>query len=331
MTYLDLCDDEQVEVLRAAALVAVDQFGLELAGLEVAAHVFNTTFAADTADGARYAVRVNTNSHSTPANIAAQQAWQRAIAAETGVLVPEPLQTPDGGWYVEVESEVFGRPLRVTAASWLEGPDVAEFDVVVARALGRTMALLHEQSASWQVPAGASLPRFDSPLFGDENLLSSAAGLEAGQRAVLDQAGEQTARAFAAVYDGASLRPLHADLHGGNLKWANDRLAVFDFDDCGLGVPALDVAITAFYLRSGSPEPEQALLAGYAEVAPLPEVHPAHFEAMVAARQLLLANSLLSSTTAELRAEAQGYLHVTVSRLRHWLETGTFTREPSGG
>lgn len=305
MAYVNLSDEEQVKVLRAAALVAAEQFGLELVRLEVAAHAHNTTFAADTADGTRYALRVNTNSHSTPSNIVAQQTWQQAIAANTEVLVPEPLVTPDGDWYVHVESEAFGRPLQVTAASWLEGPDVAEIDVIVARELGRAMALLHEQSAAWPLPTGASLPRFNTPLFGDEDLLRTAAGLDADQRAVLDQAREESARAFAAVHGGAALRPLHADLHGGNLKWADDRLAVFDFDDCGLGVPTLDLAITTFYLRSGSAAPEQALQAGYAEVAPLPECHPAHFEAMVAARQLLLANSLLSTTTAELRAEAQ--------------------------
>lgn len=326
VAYLDLSDGEQIEGLRAAALAAAHHFGLELVRLEVAAHAYNTTFAADTADGARYALRVNTNSHSTPANIVAQQAWQEAIAAETEVLVPEPLATPEGDWYVSVGSETFGRPLLVTAASWLEGPDVGELDVAMAGELGRTMALMHLQSSDWRLPAGGSLPRFDTPLFGDEDLLRSAAGLDAEQCAVLEEASEKMARAFEKVRDGSALRPLHADLHGGNLKWANNRLAVFDFDDCGLGVPELDLAITTFYLRSGSSAREEALLAGYAEVTPLPEVQPAHFEAMVAARQLLLANSLLASTTAELRAEAQQYLHVTVSRLRHWLIVGRFTR-----
>jgi Ser/Thr protein kinase RdoA (MazF antagonist) len=132
------------------------------------------------------------------------------------------------------------------------------------------------------------------------------------------------------MYDGAPVRPLHADLHGGNLKWHEGRLAVFDFDDCGLGLPALDLAVAAFYLRGNDPALERALTAGYVETASLPDVDPAHFEAMVAARQLLLANSLLATSTAELRREAGLYLGVTVGRMRHWLETGTFTRVLSG-
>lgn len=188
------------------------------------------------------------------------------------------------------------------------------------------MALLHRHAASWRPPAGSVLPVFDEPLFGDEDLLGSARGLSVDGRAVIDQAGEVMADAFAAVHDGATLRPVGADLHGGNLKWSGDRLAVFDFDDSGLGLPVVDLAVTTFHLRGGDPGPERAQREGYADVAPVPEVDPAHFEALVAARQVLLANSLLASTTADLRREAGQYLTVTVDRLRHWFETGRFTR-----
>jgi Ser/Thr protein kinase RdoA (MazF antagonist) len=328
MGYLDLSDDEQVELLRPLASAAAERFGLDVMRMELTAHAYNTTFRVDTADGTRYAVRVGTNSHSTRENVAAQQAWQRAIAVDTDVLLAEPLMTSDGGWCVELPHEAFERPLLVTAASWLEGPDVVQLDVPVVRALGRTMARLHEHARGWPLPAGAALPRFDTPLFGDEDLLDSAPALSAVDLEVLDRAREVASRAFASLYDGAPVRPLHADLHGGNLKWQDSRLAVFDFDDCGLGLPALDLAITTFYLRGEDPALEAALTAGYADVAPLPDVDPAHFEAMVAARQLLLANALLASSTADLRQEAGSYHGVAVSRLRHWLDTGTFTRMP---
>jgi Ser/Thr protein kinase RdoA (MazF antagonist) len=328
VAYRDLTEDEQVEVLRPVGLTAAERFGLDPVSVDLVAHVYNTTFRVATADGTQYALRVNTNSLSTPENVVAQQAWQRAIASDTDVLVPEPLTATDGRWFAEVESDAFGRALLVTAASWLEGPDVGEIDVVVAAELGRAMARLHAQSEDWALPAGGTMPRFDTPLFGDEDLMTALPGLPPADRAVLDRARERTSLAFAALYEDAPVRPLHADLHGANLKWRDGRLAIFDFDDSGLGLPALDLAISVFDLRGADPAPEQALKEGYAEVAPLPEVPLEHFEAMVAARQLLLANSLFASTTAELRGEAEQYLHVTVRRLRHWLDTGTFTRLP---
>lgn len=329
--YTDLEEPEQVEVLRPAALAAALQFGLEVERLEVVAHAFNTTFRVDTRDGERVALRMHTNSMSTADNVRAQLAWQHAVAEETDVWVPRPLAA-GANWFVRVEAEGFGAPLLATAATWLEGPDVEDPDVEVARAVGRTMALLHEHAATWEVPAGSGLPRFDTPLLGDPDRLAGAVELDESDRALVARALGRCDATFERVLRGGqALRALHADLHGGNLKWVAGRLGVFDFDDCGLGVPALDLAVATFYLRAGGEARERAMRAGYAEVAPLPDIDPADFEALVAARQLLLANSLLASTTAELRALADTYLGTTVARLQRWLDTGRFTRDPAPG
>ena len=101
---------------------------------------------------------------------------------------------------------------------------------------------------------------------------------------------------------------------------------VFDIDDCGLGIPALDLATTTFYLRGEDPAREQALLQGYAELQPLPEIDSADFEALVASRQLLLAAVLLNSSTAGMRADAEAYSVTSVERLQRWLRTGRFSR-----
>lgn len=326
--YLALSTDQQVDALRPAARDAARQFGLDVATIEVVRHAFNTTFAVDTVDGQRLALRVNTNSTSTPAEVIAQQVWQVAIASDTPVLVPRPIATPEGAWFAEVECAPLARTLLVTASSWLDGPDL-DLDLPtldVVRELGRAMALLHEHAADWTLPAGGEMPTFDTPLFGDDDHLDGSPGLSSEQREVIDRARVETAAAFVRVYDGVPRRALHADLHGGNLKWHEGRLAVFDFDDCGVGVPALDLAISTFYLRGGDPAPEAALREGYADVAPLPDIDPADHEALIAARQLLLANSVLTSNTAELRDEAARYTEVSVDRLRRWLEGGTLTR-----
>ena len=89
--YAALDEEGQVEVLRHVALAAADGFGLVVRDLALVLHAFNTTFRVDTDDGRRLALRVNTNSMSTPAHIAAQQAWLHALATETDVRVPDPL------------------------------------------------------------------------------------------------------------------------------------------------------------------------------------------------------------------------------------------------
>ncbi len=329
--YAALEGEGQVEVLREVALRAAEAFGLGVRDLTLVLHAYNTTFRVDTDDGRRLALRVNTNSHSTPAHIAAQQAWLHALASETDVRVPDPVAAPGGGWEVAVDSRQWGGVLHATVASWLDGDDVGECDEEQARALGRTMAVLHDHAEGFTLPPGAGLTLFDEPLFHDDNLLEGRVPMPDGHAEVIAAAMEQCRVRFAQVY--AAQRPivLHADLHGGNLKWHRGRLAVFDLDDAGFGVPALDLAISTFYLRAGAPGVEAALRQGYAEVRDLPDVSDEQFEALVAARQLLLANSLLSSSTASLRAEATDYLDVTVQRLRGWQDTGRFIRAPAGG
>jgi Ser/Thr protein kinase RdoA (MazF antagonist) len=325
-SYAALDEDAQVEVLRRVALAAAGAFGLEVRHIALVLHAYNTTFRLDTADGRRLALRVNTNSQSTPANIAAQQAWLHALARDTDVLVPDPLAAPDGEWEVAVDCPEWGGPLTATVASWLEGDDVGECDEQQAFALGRTMAVLHDHAEGFVLPAGADLPLFDEPLFHDRNLLLDPVPMPGGHAEVITEALARSGRGFAEVYAGATPIVLHADLHGGNLKWHGGRLAVFDLDDAGFGVPALDLAISTFYLRAADPSVEAALRRGYAGVRDLPDVSHEQFEALVAARQLLLANSLLASSTASLRAEATDYLDVTVERLRGWMTTGRFSR-----
>jgi Ser/Thr protein kinase RdoA (MazF antagonist) len=323
--YDDLDEEAQVEALRPVAIEAARRFGLDDAQVGLVLHAYNTTFAAETLDG-RWALRIGTNSKSTPAMIRAHQAWQHALRAETDVVVPDPLAAPDGDYVVEVDSAGLGRPLLVVAAAWLDGPDLRDPSVDQCHLLGSAMATMHEQALGWQLPEGAELSTFDTPLFGARDLLSNHDWLAPDERSVVDDAMNRTAATFHDAYAGQRLIALHADLHGGNLKAHNDGLAIFDFDDAGLGVPLLDLAIATFYLRDGHDEREQALQAGYAEVRPLPDADPNHLEGLIAARQLLLANTLLASGTASLRNDARDYLGVTVRRLQAWFETGRFVR-----
>ena len=327
--YLALSHEDQVEALRPAALEAAAGFGLAVAAAEVVAHAYNTTFAVTTTDGVRWALRVGTSSQSTPAHAVAQQEWLRAIAAETDVHVPEPLSTlgrrvvrprrlagvrPTAAGHGGVVAGGPGRrPVRRGG-----GARPGARDGHAAPAVGR-LGPARTAGACRRSTSGCSATRTGStrsPVLTDDD------------RQVLAATRERTAEAYRRVYEGAAVQVLHADLHGGNLKWHGGRLAVFDLDDCGLGVPALDLAISTFYLRDGDPAPERGLLAGYAEVAPLPDADPADVEALMADRQMLLANTILTSSAADLRSEAETYLPVAVRRLRRWLDTGVLTRAP---
>ncbi len=330
-TLADLDEPAQVELLRRVALEAAPRFGLHVDRCELVLHGFNTTFRVDTVAGATVALRVNTNSVAGPEHLLAQQAWVHAIATETDVRVPDVVPTTEGDAFATVRAEPVGRDFRVVANAWLPGPDVGDCDAEQARALGRVMASLHRQAADWVPPPGSGFAVFDEPLCGDEDRLVGSLGPAGDGRTVIDEALRRTREAYDLTLAEDPPRPVHGDLHGGNLKWSDGRLAVFDFDDAGLATRALDLAVATFYLRrGGDADAEAALRLGYEEVDALPAVDDGDFEALVASRQLLLANSLLASTTPELRAMAPEYLERTVHRLRHWMGTGRFVLDPPG-
>ncbi len=322
--FADLSEAEQVALLRAIAVEALPGFGLEGSVVTSVLHAYNSTFRVDR-DGASWALRILVGSKATPEHIDAQQAWQLALASEAGVVVPVPLPTIDGAWWTGIASEGFGRTAIVTVAGWLDGVAIDDaLDVSTARMLGAAMARMHVHAAGWSAPTGASLPVLDDVLFGDHDALAEVDDLDAPSRTVLDEARTRSQAVLTRLHVLGGVRPLHADLHSGNLLRSAGGPQLLDFDDAGLGVPALDLAIARFY--ADDPEVHVALAEGYASVAPLPDASQADLHALAAGRQLLLANDLLSSTTASLRADARTYLDTAVARLSAWLDTGRFTR-----
>src|SRR5699024_2527346 len=123
-TYGDLTEAEQLAALRPVAQEAAVAFGLSVHRLEVLLHGYNTTYELQTSTGQRFAMRLNTNSTSSPQEAAAQQAWQQAIGEHTTVRVPVPVPTTDGTWCATVPAPALGRSVLATCAHWLPGPNM---------------------------------------------------------------------------------------------------------------------------------------------------------------------------------------------------------------
>lgn len=322
--FVDVTARTQVRRLRALAARALPAWGLGAASLRLLNHGYNTTFRVDAADGRRFALRVNVIPTKTDAHLRAEVAWLAALAAETDLQVPTPQPTRDGEWAAHVPSPDHGRDLPLVLFSWLDGRNLGfKPRLGQVRAVGEAMALLHHHAATWRPPAGGELPLFDDVLTGLPNRLGDHPALDADARAVLTVALARAQQLQDQAFATDQVIPLHADLHGGNLKWHDGRLSVFDFDDAGCGVPALDLAISSYYLRVDAAY-EAALREGYARVRPLPRLSDEAFEGMIAGRNLLLLDDLLEQQNAELRGIIPRYTELSVRRLRAWLDTGRF-------
>lgn len=331
--FASLTTREQMRRLRRVAQEALANWPLEVRRLWLINHDYNTTFGVQTEPGARYALRINVNSRRTPQELNAEAQWLLALARDTPITVPTPQLTRDGALRAEVYVEELGRELPVVLMSWLPGRELGfRASAARMREVGRLTAALHQHAATWELPPDAALPRFDDPLFNDPDRLTDHAEIDSwgpDARVVVTESLKLTKKVFAETRLADHLRPLHADLHGANLKWDDCQLAVFDFDDSGLGVPVLDLAISAYYLRP-NPAREAGLLEGYADLAALPAYTSEQFEGLIASRNLLMMNDVIGSSTASTREMMPRYLRNSIRKLRHFLETGTYSHEVEG-
>lgn len=318
---------QQVRRLRAAAVDAAHRFDLRVTATRLVAHDFNTTFRLETTTGRRYAVRLNTNSIHDAAAVRDEVAWVAELADRSDVLVPRPAITASGDHVVEVEVEGIGRAVPVVAFDWLEGRDLgATATSADLDAIGSVAARLHEHGAAR--PAPTSRATFDTFLMDSPDHL---AGLDADWypddiRAVVEAARARVEDLLAPVF-AADRHIIHGDLHPWNARRTASGIAVFDFEDCGIGPPLLDVAVAAYYVRD-RPRHEEALLAAYDRERGLPPHAPEQFEALLAGRNLLLFNDLAATVTAGHGELQPVYARRTAERLGHWLDTGTFRFTP---
>ena len=335
--FAELSERAQVGRLRPLAKAVLARYPITVERLRLLNHGFDTTFRVDAVDGRRFALRLNVNSRRTPGNLAAESAWLGALATDTDLVVPVPQVADDGTVTELMPFADLGRPVAATLFSWLPGRDLGDEPTLEQmRAVGRAAAILHQHAEGWSLPPGAELPAIDRPLMDVENRLAADHELlTAERRAVIDAAFTEVQARYDELLVGADAgtsparRPLHADLHNANLKWHRGRLAVFDFDDSGIGVPVQDLAIAAYYLRD-APEHEAAMHEGYAEVRPLPGHTSAQYEAIVASRNLVLLNDVVVTTVPEWRAMLPRYLANTVVKLRAYLDTGVYRHDVPG-
>ncbi len=330
MRFEDLSTRAQVSRLRRVAQSALERYPVEVRRLRLLNHDFNTTFRVDTTDGSIFALRIDLNRRKPMTALDAEMAWLAALANETVVVVPQPLSTVDGTLHTAVDFPELGRALRVAVMSWLPGRDLDVPTVVAVRELGRMTAMLHRHAAAWVMPAGVEFPSVDGVF------MDSSDRIRMGHPQIDDSAADVLARALDVIepihdemVSTGTRMPIHGDLHQWNVKWLRGRMSVLDFDDAGIGVPAQDLGITSYYLSAGD-ELRHALFEGYEEVAPLPPLTDEQLEAELAARNVLLLNDVLDTTTRSARDMVERYLANTVARLRWYLDTGTYRMDAPG-
>lgn len=302
-----------------------EQFGWADAEMRLLNHGYNTTFGLRKGDE-RAALRINVNSLRSEDQLKGELAWVHALE-ESEVWVPLPILKRDGSGYLAELSSRRLMPEREESDTmfavlygWLPGRTAGhQWTPEVARAVGVATTQLHEHARTWKQPCEAYYSTPHDVMIGCP---LNPRAVRPGFETVLERGNTVIDR----LHRDQPLIPVHFDIHMWNLKWYRGRLAVFDFDDCRLGWPSWDVAITLFYMRrfANPAECETAYWEGLGKTLDDLGVSHDEMEALIASRGVFLASEMLGEWTAELQQMGTKYVDVTEQRVQHYLETGTF-------
>jgi Ser/Thr protein kinase RdoA (MazF antagonist) len=309
----------QTDSLTVFAHEILKKYGISDAEVDCINFEFNATFLVSTQSGQKYALRLNINSTRVEANIRAETQWARELARIPSINVPIPIASLDDKYLVSAHHADSGQMIYGVMYSWLEGEEIGDDPTLdQLHTVGRAMALLHENSANFTLTDGAELPTFNDFFWRTEDFLfSSQSKVPPRDRELLKKARDLIMKYTDELYATSAVHIIHADLHGWNLMWHEGQLSIFDFDDCGYGVEAQDIAVALYYLDT--PEQDAALLDGYKSIRPLPVYSEKAMKALLLQRRLLLLNYLYETKNAEHKVMLPAYLEKTIERVSTFL------------
>jgi Ser/Thr protein kinase RdoA (MazF antagonist) len=312
MAFADLTVEQQVETMLPLARQIIDGFDLGECELESINHEFNSTFKVTASSGERFALRINVNSKRTLPNLKAEIFWVEQLAVVEGLTVPAPVKNRAGEYISTARHPLLERDLYAVLFRWLEGEELGDEPTEeMMRAAGRAMARMHAAAKETKLPEGASLPVVDDVFWSYGNSIEPSDQVSPQDKETIARAVDHIETITRDLFARNSPQLIHADIHPWNVMWQSSDVAIFDFDDCVIGLPVQDIAVTLYY--NDTAEQDAAFLAGYQEFSPLPEYIEEEMNALKMQRRILLLSYILETENPEHSALAPKYLEKTVS------------------
>ncbi len=325
--YNQLTHRGQVGRLKELALEALNQYPIVPTKVSPLVHLFNSTFRIDTAEG-RYALRINRPHDRSQAEIRSEMQWLAAIRQQTPLIVPDPLANRAGELVTRVELPGVPEARDCVVFRWVDGRFYRR--KLSPSALGKVgvfMAHLHNHVQDFEFPQDFTRPTLE--LDGEVGRLM-AHTLENGRELLSDDICDDMQRVVDVIrpkIEGLGKDPsvynlIHADLHQGNYLFKGGSLRAIDFDDCGWGHFAYDVAITFWYLggHPALPAMQTAFLDGYRSVREFLPEQAQLIDSFMALRSLLLISFMASEPNPRIRQIAPQYIASIHQRLQGFLE-----------
>ena len=271
-------------------------------------------------------LRLHRQGYHTKPEIASELAWLTALQDLPGLNAVTPIPGAQGlvteldGRYLVAFAPIMGQELQ-------PGDDLSRWFAP----LGEITARLHLHSRQWTRPSAFTRKRWDvETILGPQphwGHWRQAQGLDARGEALLAHATEALATTLHAYGTGPETFGLiHADLRLANLMVDGDRLTAIDFDDCGFGWWAYDLASALSFIETDPRLPDliAAWVQGYARIAPLRAEDRAMIPSLILLRRVLLTAWLSTRADSDTAQSLGGpaYTLGTLELADHYLTDG---------
>jgi Ser/Thr protein kinase RdoA (MazF antagonist) len=311
---------------RDVAFEALRRYEVSPQRVRLAAQSFNSVFRVTTAS-AVYALRVGAALQIHPDGTAAvEAAWHRRLRRH-GVYVPEVLPNIDGEFATQVVNGRAGRgPCVCLLFEWVAGRSLRTCVTTRrAAALGRLAARLQQDAAQWSPPGARQVLNADRVLYWQLPDQLAAAGERFGFGTLFIDAAARAQTVIDWIWQNPLHQPhlVHGDLTPQNVIVSLlHGLVPIDFQDTVWGFEVQDLSITVSALRR-FPDGDrltEAFRSGYSELRPWPDISPALFDSLVAARALHVLNLTLNLVDM---ADLDSYVASHAERADAWMQRPT--------
>jgi Ser/Thr protein kinase RdoA (MazF antagonist) len=276
-------------------------------------------------------LRINRPGYHPRAHLVSELAWIRALRRDTPLATAEPIPGLDGEYVQHLWHPALPEPRHCVLMERLPGAEPDDGNRVQAFALlGEITARLHHHAAAWRPPTPVVRHRWDfdamhgpRPLWGR---WQDGLGMDAARKKILARAlSALRPRVESLGESRARFGLVHADLRAANLLVHEGRVAVIDFDDCGLSWFIYDLAAALSFIETHPDMPAcvDAWLAAYLRVRPLSRAELAAIDDFILLRRLLLVAWIGShADTAQARAMGPAYTADSCALAERYLSTG---------
>ena len=308
----------QTRRLRRLADRAIESYDLDVVDMRLIAQSFNTAYRVQCHGVLAHLLRVGSSFRLHPPDSDTMAAaWQRELLRDLGLGVPQYVSARDGSIVHPVSLDGIPGPRDCAVLTWVPGRTVGP-SVTLEQAAnsGRLLARLHKHATSWDPPDGLVVPIADRVSYlGDEPVFEALTR----HRGLYLEAQDRAQQTIDAIWNEAPVPPhlLHGDLTVHNTIVTRAGLIPIDFQDLAVGHEVQDISISLLPLTriDDSGSLSEAFRSGYTELRIWPSYGPDTFDALFAARRLLMANLSIHLC----RPDMDNYLDRSAEFLASWM------------